>query len=528
MRNGYFQIVSISGGYGLKIFAPKDGGEPVRINEIMDYLMFRNQAYDLMALKKEVLKGEDTILPLGQGPCPADRATVFINISADSMSASIRIIAPTQTGPKMSATEILDDIKYRKIVFGIKEDVILEIAEKQLFCTDVIIAEGTPPRHGSDAEIKYYFNTDLKIQPTQNEDGSVDFFHLNTINHCNQGDVLAELIPEDVGEFGTNILGSKIKPQDVKRAVLKYGRNIAISEDKLTLTSEVDGHVTLVEDKVFVSNVLQLENVDTSTGNIDYEGSVQINGNVQSNFSVNAKGNIIVNGVVEGAYLQAGGDIIIARGMNGMGKGSLKADGNVVVKFLENTTVIAGGYINTESMVHSNVSAGGDIMVEGKRGFVTGGKICATNLVKAKVLGSPMGASTVVEVGINPTIKQKFAQNQKDIMEINKELSSIEPVILNYLQKKKQGIQFTLQQMQYLKSLLETREEKKGRLDNLTNEMKELEVLVERQAQAQVVVMGEVFPGVKIVIGDVSTIVQSNMKYCKFMKVAGDVKMLGI
>ena len=114
----------------------------------------------------------------------------------------------------------------------------------------------------------------------------------------------------------------------MKRTTLRFGHNITLSEDRKTLTADVDGHVMLVEGKVFVSNVLEVENVDISTGNIEYEGSVKVNGNVCTNFSVKAKGNIEVSGVVEGACLEADGNIIIARGMNGMARGCL---GNVPV-----------------------------------------------------------------------------------------------------------------------------------------------------------------------------------------------------
>jgi hypothetical protein len=41
-----------------------------------------------------------------------------------------------------------------------------------------------------------------------------------------------------------------------------------------------------------------------------------------------------------------------------------------------------------------------------------------------------------------------------------------------------------------------------------------------------VIVNGEVYPGTKIIINDVSMNVQSSYKYCRFEKVSGDVKML--
>ena len=41
MQNGYFQLVNEPNGYGVKLYQPKDGGEPIRIGELLDYLDVR-------------------------------------------------------------------------------------------------------------------------------------------------------------------------------------------------------------------------------------------------------------------------------------------------------------------------------------------------------------------------------------------------------------------------------------------------------------------------------------------------------
>ena len=58
MQNGYFQVVRTPGGYGLQIFQPKDGGEDVRLQEVMDYLDRQSVPYDPVSLKKAILPGE--------------------------------------------------------------------------------------------------------------------------------------------------------------------------------------------------------------------------------------------------------------------------------------------------------------------------------------------------------------------------------------------------------------------------------------------------------------------------------------
>ena len=59
MQNGYFQVVRTPGGYGLQIFQPKDGGEDVRLQEVMDYLDRQSIPYDSMSIKKAILAEED-------------------------------------------------------------------------------------------------------------------------------------------------------------------------------------------------------------------------------------------------------------------------------------------------------------------------------------------------------------------------------------------------------------------------------------------------------------------------------------
>ena len=100
--------------------------------------------------------------------------------------------------------------------------------------------------------------------------------------------------------------------------------------------SEVTGHASLVKGKVFVSSVFEVPaDVDNSIGNVEYAGNVHVAGNVKGGFEVRAKGDIIVEGVVEDALLEAGGQIVVKRGIHGMGKGYLQAESNVIVSLLK-------------------------------------------------------------------------------------------------------------------------------------------------------------------------------------------------
>ena len=280
--------------------------------------------------------------------------------------------------------------------------------------------------------------------------------------------------------------------------------------------------------RVFVGNVMEVENVDVATGNIVYEGNVQVNGNVCSNFSVKAKGNVEVRGVVEGAEIEAGGNITIARGMNGMGKGNLKAGGNIVAKFIENSTVEAEGYVESGSIMHSNVVAGTEIHVEGKKGFISGGKVNATSLIEAKILGSEMGTNTVLEIGLSAMAKKRYKEVSEQIEEIDKVLLRAIPIMEAARDRLEDGQQLSDEQLENVRNIYNLSKIKKREQDELKAEQSDLSKAMEIDKGASIKVSDTVYPGTQIVISDVSKLIKESVQHCKFIKSEGNVKMIGL
>lgn len=522
--NGYFQLVCEENATFLQIIPPIGNGIPVSPHEVSGYLTDRSIFFDKKMLYHFLAEENGDKIMLNQQFCPPVNEGYLLTITPDKMKAIVRFYAPAAGGNRLSAEEFVKDLTLKGIKTGISMDEINRFFSERCYCENLIVASGRPVIQGQDSKIEYFFQTDLKVRPAVKEDGTVDFFNLNTVNHCQKGQVIAQLIPEVPGEDGITIYGEAIKPKEVKRQTLKYGRNISISEDNLKMISDVDGHVMLLDGKVFVSDVLTLENVDTSTGNIEYQGSVQVNGNVCTNFSIQAKGNIIVSGIVEGACLKSGGDIILTRGMNGMNRGVLNAGGNIVAKFLENTNAFAGGIITVESIIHSTVQAGDEVVVSGKRGYITGGMVGAVNSVTAKVLGSAMGADTIIEVGIDPRIKRRVKELQQLTQEVNKVIRSVQPQLTATQQKLAKGVKLSPEQIQYMKSLIGLSQKKQEDLRQYIEEMEQIQINMVKAESAQVVVTGEAYPGTRICIGETSTSIEAIEHYCKFILSEGEIK----
>lgn len=526
-RNGFFQLVDKGNSTYIKVFPAQDGGESVSVDEIKNYLE-RNRItnYDLSALNGKLnnitTATEYKISDYATWPI---HESCLVKIQSDMLIATARFYPPSTKGGQMQKQDIIDELHRCGVVHGIVDESIDLFLQKRMYCVDICIAEATLPVEGKDASIQYFFNLNVSSRPTMNEDGTVDFHHLDNINKVEKDVLLARLTPADHGVIGRDVKGNKIFPKKVKNLILRKTKQTYLSEDELSLYSAVSGHVSLVDGKVFVSDTYEVPaDVNTSTGDIEYDGNVVVRGNVRTGYSVKAKGNVIVEGVVEGANIVADGDIILKGGIQGMNRGSLEAKGNIVTKFIENSTVKAGGSIQAEAVLHSTVIAKDDILVGGKRGLVTGGEMKAGAMITLKVAGSTMGTATVIEVGIDPSIMERYHYIEQRITQIAEEKNKLQQVYQLYKQKILQGMKLPLDKVALIKSIPKNMQNLEMESEDLQKEHEDLREDMEGFNNGNIVVENMIYPGTKIVIGNTVYYVRKEEHHCKFIKDQGEVK----
>lgn len=523
--NSFFQLDIRNEGVFLKVIPPKEQGATLTVPEVINYLNNRKwNNYDLKELNRALYLPQESEIRVGEGTDVAENESMVMRISPDNMKVICRFYPPSQNGAKMDAQEIVKDLQFRGIRFGIRQEEIIRFLQEHLYCTDYVIAEGTLPVQGKDADICYYFNTDVNLKPKKNEDGTVDYHELGTISHVKEGDLLARLKKEDQGKAGKDVFGQEIKPKPVKGMRLIYANNITLSEDETEIYSNVTGHASLVDGKVFVSDLFEVPaDVDNSVGNINYQGNVHVHGNVKGGFQIYAKGDIVVDGVVEDAVLQAEGQIIVKRGIHGMTRGILRADGNVICKFIENATVIAGGYVETESVILSQVSAASEVHVDGRKGFITGGVVRAGGLVEALTIGSEMGAVTRIEVGVDPEKKERFIELQKLIRENSQDIAQIKPILIACKEKLARGERFNKDKQHYIQQLAVTLQAKQNEIGDEQKEFMQLQTEMMQDSNARVKVKNTIYAGVTVSISDLSITLHEKRSFCQLLKEQGEI-----
>ena len=104
-----------------------------------------------------------------------------LEISTDQLAAYLCVESFSED-EKITFQDITKILAEENIVFGIKEDNIVEAVGNLSIGAKFLVAEGRPAFEGKDGYINYYFDPDPSNAPREREDGRLDFHHLNKIS----------------------------------------------------------------------------------------------------------------------------------------------------------------------------------------------------------------------------------------------------------------------------------------------------------------------------------------------------------
>ncbi|MGL1933945.1 MAG: FapA family protein [Fibrobacterales bacterium] len=256
------------------------------------------------------------------------------------------------------------DIEYiltkKNVRFGLDWDLIAKVVKRGEKDAWVTVACALPAEDGEHGQVKEEIEVDKEAKPLIIDGGQADFRNVGEIKQVKKNELIAVRIPPSPGKEGKDVFGEIIEPTPGKEAVMLAGVNTVLSEDGNELTAKDSGYLYRDKGAICVGLLYIVQgDVDFESGNIQYEGDVQILGSVLPDFKVVATGEVIVEGQVDSAYIESsGGSITINQGVFGKEKGEIKAKKDVNLYLIQDTTVKAGGKVTVKkSMTNCNVSA---------------------------------------------------------------------------------------------------------------------------------------------------------------------------
>jgi len=443
---------------------------------------------------------------------------IKVRVTPDRLKAFITL-TPSEDDSSISEEDIRSALNKANVRFGVKEDLIQTIVKLQMV-EDFLIAEGIPPENGKDAIIEYKISLGRKdLTPKENPDGSVDLRDLGFVENVTQGDILAVKVPPTEGVPGTGVDGESIPPKKGKDIRLPRGKNTEISEDGLMLIATKSGVPNIREGNISVSPLLEIQkDVDFSTGNIDFVGNVLVRGTVKSHFNVSCEGNLEVWEDVENADLRVGGNLVVRRGIYGEPGRRIEVKGNLLAKIIRNAEIdVYGDIIVEQAIIDSSIRCGGKIKVTSGKGVICGGRIFALRSISVSQLGSPFGTATTVVVGKEPWTSSEIETLIKEREDLKKKLEEVNTnikYIIGY------GREDSLPEARKIQ-LNKLREVQRLLIEQLNLRDLKIKELREKSLyllnEAKIEVLGIVYPGVRIWVGEESYMVDSELQRVYFI-----------
>ncbi|HEX3037501.1 MAG TPA: FapA family protein [Oscillospiraceae bacterium] len=466
-------------------------------------------------IEEEAVEGAE-----GENTAPEEPPTAELNISTDNMTATIKV-KTSFDGQVISPDFIHNFLVKNRIIYGICDEAIKEFCENKKYYLELICARGLPPVDEENATLEFFVRKEGDIKPKENEDGTVDFRELGLVQNVSKGDVLCRIVPPKPGHDGIDIYDNVVRHTVGQLPSLPAGTNTEITEDTLSLIAAVDGCAVYKNSIINVEDVFTLRgDVDNTCGNINFNGSVMIQGDVKEGFYVKAGADISIRGMVEGAFIEAGGNISISNGMNGMTKGTLTAGGNVIAKYLQNVSVACKGDVYADVIMNCHVTAEGSVILKGKQALLIGGQCQAGLKIQAGTIGSSNRVRTEISI-VSDKLNTALYGAGDSLEELQRKLSLANRGA-EKLQKQIDEIssipeeEKTPQQREVLKALTPKQGQFATLIEMIENSIKELAEIQQSFADYKIVGLKVIYPGTRISIANYYFNIENEYNNSKF------------
>lgn len=469
-------------------------------------------------------------------------AKVTISISPDKLKALITLTA-ADAGEVLSLKHIYEAIVDSGVESALVQKNIVKQCLERKNVLNVCFANAILPLRGDDAQYISLVESESVTAPDIDDHGVADMLSTHKFRLVEAETHLMKRVPPTEGKPGTDVNGEEIKAEPGSDpGFLKDMTGVVFSKkDENLLISNIKGHPVVYCNGVNVDPTIHVKNVDLTTGNIRFDGSLEVNGDVVPGMSIDVTGDVFIKGSIERSTIKAGNNITVGGGVfggekeiyhkpfNEAEKGNeadsdlieyeLHAGGNVEAKFVSLSSIYAKQNIVVKEYIgNSYVKAGKAMLLgqDGGKGVLFGGFSEAAENIVVNQLGTESYVPTRVNVGeikhflrLHTQIKKEVAKRTKEATQLDQILSKIKqagnPDVLGKLQlDKARKISNTV------RAIYET-------VKGLNKQLQDVDVKIEQHKGDRVTVVKALYPNTTIEINGAIKKITSNIKGCCLM-----------
>ncbi len=510
------------------------------IRERLDELGYDEEHYPLYPdriddLIKGVQQRRHFEMEIG-GPLDAE---ISVHLSLDQTLASVQITPPLGRGLPASKEMLIKALTNNRVRHGIDIKLIDKLFAKgptfnsQDTCC-YIVAHGKKAVDGQDAEMMPLVEEISERRPKVLKDNNdqVDFKELGDFPVYEAGTSLFHITEPVEGQNGMTVVGKTIKAYQGKDKKVKLDKSVQEDpEQPRHYSSTVKGMPVFTDQGVHIENVLKLDEVSLKTGNVRFDGSIQIKQGVDQGMLIEASGDVKVGGLVENSTIISGGNVEIGGGV--LGKKSpessakeptkdnavIRAKGDVTARFIKDSWVFSGGTISAQRQIlQCRLHADNSIKMPAM-GQLIGGHVTAGKYIEAGQLGVPAAVATVLEVGPLDDVRAEMAEVQDKIKQGFEQTKQIKALI-HRLREENRRIS-----PEKKEQILKARDTVMKAMADLENRRQELEDEAQTRKKAKVKALKKAFSECNVIIANTPYNVKEGFGKTTFYLDAGEVKI---
>lgn len=467
---------------------------------------------------------------------PVD-AQVHVYISPDQTLAGIEIIPPLGKGLPPSKTELESTLQKSRVVRGVDHELIDKLfsSEGLQHITEpccYLVAFGQKPKEGKDGELIPLVSELSERRPKvlKGTKDQVDFRELGDFPVLPEETPIFKISEPVAGIDGFSVSGKTLKAYQGKEKKFKTDSSIRPDyADRRTYVSTIKGMPVFTDNGVHIENILKIEEVNIGSGNIRFDGSVQVKKGVSPGMLLEATGDIKIGGLVDNATVTSGGNIEVAGGIIGQKSPDLKAEqptkenavvrakGNIKARFIQDAWVESNASIMAQKLImHSRLWASDSVKLAAA-GQLVGGHIIAGNYIEAGQIGTLASVPTLVEVGSLDAIRDEMSKVQQKLKQGFEQAKQLKALIHRIREEKRRISPEKKEQ------ILKAKETIAKAMQELEARRHELELEAQDRRKSRVKAIKKAFSGSNIVIADTGRVLKEDFGKATFYYEAGEI-----
>lgn len=434
-----------------------------------------------------------------------------IDIAGDRMSAALTVPADLDPATVTEAT-LLAELKQAGLTPQPTWDPAIRDGVQQYHVKPdepvTVTLHGQPAKHGVDGRFEWDADCDPNEQPvTAGRDGAADFYSHSAFIMIAEGQRLGRLHPPVPGEPGMTITGETASPRTGKEATLRIDKESVNLAGDGECTAIIAGVLHHEDDMLRIEPCLNIqENVDFSTGHVDFDGDVVVHEGVRDLFRVRATGSVQVRGLIEAGRITTGVDFDADGGMAGREKGRVNIGRDMNARHLSGVHGHVRRHLTVDrEIINCELFVGGE--VRAVRAVLVGGSIVATQRITVRDLGSQAGHETLAVLGCAPALEAGLAQAAAMLRRFDEQMSDDENDAFNTMvHRGGAAAEMRLDELKVAKhNLTQQRALIQSRYDAI-------DAVLKKRRRAELFVHRAIHPGVTLLHGDQAYTFQETLR----------------